>query len=197
MHLLVSIRSDAPRSNTTYELITSLLVTVPNDSFAHSTSIHKFGRWSQGARSFGQDEQGFVHQEHRAYRSPLQSQLGPEQLGLSQIERFLHSNDQGTCLQTPFVWDRKNDARLLIPILLLTLSTQAITPVSVLLISFGFGLKHPSSRLFGVVSIISLGVGIASWGEVEFDMLGFLIQVSHIVLYACFVTCYSPGHIRE
>lgn len=55
---------------------------------------------------------------------------------------------------------------------------KAASPVAVLLTSFAFGIYPPSLRLFGIVLIISLGIGIASYGEVAFSLIGFLIQVS-------------------
>jgi hypothetical protein len=51
-------------------------------------------------------------------------------------------------------------------------------PVVVLLLSFFMGLQKPSSKVFMFVSLISLGVGIASYGEAEFDLAGFVVQVS-------------------
>lgn len=50
-------------------------------------------------------------------------------------------------------------------------------PVAVLLISFAFGLKQPSGILVAIVLMISSGVAIASYGELEFVMSGFIAQV--------------------
>ncbi|EGG02624.1 uncharacterized protein MELLADRAFT_72742 [Melampsora larici-populina 98AG31] len=61
---------------------------------------------------------------------------------------------------------------------------KAASPVAVLLTSFAFGIYPPSLRLFGIVLIISLGIGIASYGEVAFSLIGFLIQVVAIVVEA-------------
>lgn len=55
---------------------------------------------------------------------------------------------------------------------------KAITPVVVLAVSVLFKVKTASAKLFGIVCIISLGVGIASYGEIDFDLLGFSVQVS-------------------
>jgi len=54
---------------------------------------------------------------------------------------------------------------------------KAITPVVVLAVSVIFKVKTASAKLFGIVCIISLGVGIASYGEIDFDLLGFSVQV--------------------
>lgn len=59
---------------------------------------------------------------------------------------------------------------------------KAVTPVVVLLLSFTFGLKQPSQKLFYIVCLISLGVGIASYGEADFDMAGFIVQSIAIVV---------------
>ena len=57
---------------------------------------------------------------------------------------------------------------------------QAFMPVAVLLISFAFGLKQPSGTLIAIVMSISLGVATASYGEVDFEMTGFVAQVMAI-----------------
>lgn len=44
---------------------------------------------------------------------------------------------------------------------------KAITPVVVLAVSVLFKLKQPSHRLFGTVGLISVGVAVASYGEIE------------------------------
>lgn len=54
---------------------------------------------------------------------------------------------------------------------------KAFTPVAVLLISFAFGLKKLSATLTGIVFMISVGVCLASYGETEFNMVGFTYQV--------------------
>jgi len=53
---------------------------------------------------------------------------------------------------------------------------KAAMPVVVLLLSFFMGLQKPSSKVFFFVSLISLGVGVASYGEAEFDLAGFVVQ---------------------
>ncbi|WFD31802.1 hypothetical protein MSPP1_002841 [Malassezia sp. CBS 17886] len=54
---------------------------------------------------------------------------------------------------------------------------KAFTPVAVLVISFAFGLKQMSSTLTIIVGMISFGVCLASYGELEFNMTGFTYQV--------------------
>lgn len=55
---------------------------------------------------------------------------------------------------------------------------KAFTPVSVLLVSAAFKLKDLNAKILSIVGIISLGVVIASYGEIDFELIGFLVQVS-------------------
>lgn len=57
------------------------------------------------------------------------------------------------------------------------LSPQAFTPVSVLLVSAAFGLKELTRKILFIVSLISFGVALASYGELDFEIWGFLVQV--------------------
>lgn len=54
---------------------------------------------------------------------------------------------------------------------------KAFTPVSVLLVSAAFGLKELNQKIMGIVLVICLGVAIASFGEIDFELIGFLVQV--------------------
>jgi hypothetical protein len=47
---------------------------------------------------------------------------------------------------------------------------KAVSPVAVLIASFAFGLRSPSVRLIAIICSISVGVGIASYGEADFNM---------------------------
>jgi len=62
--------------------------------------------------------------------------------------------------------------------LLLRYRIKAFTPVSVLLVSAAFRLKELNARILCIVGVISLGVTIASYGEIDFELIGFLVQVS-------------------
>ncbi|KAF9519313.1 hypothetical protein BS47DRAFT_1312510 [Hydnum rufescens UP504] len=61
---------------------------------------------------------------------------------------------------------------------------KAFTPVAILLISFAFRIQEPNRRLFFIVFLISCGVCLASYGEIAFDMTGFLIQAGAIAFEA-------------
>ncbi|KAF7190727.1 putative sugar phosphate/phosphate translocator [Pseudocercospora fuligena] len=61
---------------------------------------------------------------------------------------------------------------------------KATTPVAVLIASWIFGVAPPSLKTLGNVSFIVVGVIIASYGEIQFNMTGFLYQVGGIVFEA-------------
>ena len=53
-------------------------------------------------------------------------------------------------------------------------------PVAVLLTSWALGIAPPSLKTLGNVSFIVVGVVIASYGEIEFNLTGFLYQAGGI-----------------
>jgi len=61
---------------------------------------------------------------------------------------------------------------------------KAGSPIAVMTVSFLFGLKQPSVRLVGIILLICTGVGIASYGSVDFNLFGFGIQVLAICIEA-------------
>lgn len=61
---------------------------------------------------------------------------------------------------------------------------KAFVPVSILLVSFAFRLQEPNQRLIAIVVMISLGVSLASYGELAFSVTGFLIQAGAVVFEA-------------
>ncbi|BGP40397.1 hypothetical protein JCM10450v2_004380 [Rhodotorula kratochvilovae] len=65
---------------------------------------------------------------------------------------------------------------------------KSFAPVAILLAAFAFRTKAFSLRLLGIVITISLGVGIASWGETDFSVTGFSIQMIAIAVEATRVT---------
>lgn len=64
---------------------------------------------------------------------------------------------------------------------------QAFNPVAILLISFAFRLQEPNRKLILIVLMISCGVSIASYGELEFDILGFIIQSLAVIVRPVFI----------
>ncbi|KAK4053958.1 hypothetical protein OIO90_003795 [Microbotryomycetes sp. JL221] len=62
---------------------------------------------------------------------------------------------------------------------------KAFTPVSVLLVSAAFGLKTLNQKILSIVGVICFGVAIASYGEIQFELWGFLIQVLAIGIESC------------
>jgi drug/metabolite transporter (DMT)-like permease len=63
-------------------------------------------------------------------------------------------------------------------------SDQATTPVAVLIATWTLGVSPVNMKTLGNVSFIVLGVVIASMGEIQFVMIGFLYQVGGIVFEA-------------
>ncbi|KAL8861887.1 MAG: hypothetical protein Q9178_001756 [Gyalolechia marmorata] len=61
---------------------------------------------------------------------------------------------------------------------------KATTPVAVLLAGWGIGTETPNMSNLFKVSFIVIGVIIASFGEVEFVLIGFLFQLGGIVFEA-------------
>ncbi|KAH9852239.1 TPT-domain-containing protein [Lenzites betulinus] len=57
---------------------------------------------------------------------------------------------------------------------------KAFTPVAILLISWTFRIQDPSKRLAVIVLMISLGVALASHGELRFNLVGFLTQAAAV-----------------
>ncbi|TNY21993.1 triose-phosphate transporter family-domain-containing protein [Rhodotorula diobovata] len=62
---------------------------------------------------------------------------------------------------------------------------KAFTSVAVLGMSVLFGLEQMQPRKFVIVIAISCGVALASYGEIDFDMTGFLCQATGIAFEAC------------
>lgn len=53
---------------------------------------------------------------------------------------------------------------------------KATTPVAVLLATWGLGLEKPNMKILANVSSIVVGIMLASYGEVAFNMTGFIYQ---------------------
>ncbi|OIW27387.1 TPT-domain-containing protein [Coniochaeta ligniaria NRRL 30616] len=65
---------------------------------------------------------------------------------------------------------------------------KATMPVAVLLASWALGVSQPNLKVFLNVSIIVVGVVIASMGEIKFVMIGFVFQMMGIVFEALRLT---------
>lgn len=59
---------------------------------------------------------------------------------------------------------------------------KAATPVVVLLLSFVFGVEKPSASLFVIILLVSGGVFLASVGEIQFVLTGFVYQAVGVVV---------------
>ncbi|RDL41355.1 Multidrug resistance efflux transporter EmrE [Venustampulla echinocandica] len=61
---------------------------------------------------------------------------------------------------------------------------KATTPVAVLVAGWFLGLEKPDFKKLGNVSFIVIGVVLASFGEIEFVLIGFLFQMAGIAFEA-------------
>ncbi|KAF3769476.1 TPT-domain-containing protein [Cryphonectria parasitica EP155] len=61
---------------------------------------------------------------------------------------------------------------------------KATTAVAVLLATWAFAIAPPNMKVLGNVAIIVLGVVIASFGEIKFELWGFVYQIGGIVTEA-------------
>lgn len=67
-------------------------------------------------------------------------------------------------------------------------ATQATTPVFVLFSSWALGVSQPNLKVFLNVSVIVVGVVIASIGEIKFVWIGFIYQIFGIAFEALRLT---------
>jgi len=61
---------------------------------------------------------------------------------------------------------------------------KATTPVAVLLATWSLGVAPPNFKTLGNVSFIVIGVILASFGEIMFDLTGFIYQVTGVMFEA-------------
>ncbi|ODN78955.1 hypothetical protein L202_04471 [Cryptococcus amylolentus CBS 6039] len=61
---------------------------------------------------------------------------------------------------------------------------KAFNPVAILLISFAFKIQEPNGRLIIIVLMISMGCFLAAYGEVHFELTGFLCQCAALAFEA-------------
>lgn len=61
---------------------------------------------------------------------------------------------------------------------------QATNAVATLVATWALGVAPPSMKTLANVSLIVVGVVIATFGEIKFDLMGFLIQMAGIVFEA-------------
>jgi len=57
---------------------------------------------------------------------------------------------------------------------------KAFTPVAILFISWGTRIAEPNRKLALIVFMISIGVALASHGELKFNLIGFLTQAAAV-----------------
>ena len=57
-------------------------------------------------------------------------------------------------------------------------------PVAVLIVGYFFGIETPDKKKFLNVSVIVIGVIVASFGEIKFVLIGFLFQLGGVAFEA-------------
>jgi len=67
---------------------------------------------------------------------------------------------------------------------------KAFTPVAILLISWASRIQDPNKKLGVIVLMISAGVALASKGELQFDLVGFLIQAAAVGVSGTFFVLF-------
>ena len=65
---------------------------------------------------------------------------------------------------------------------------KSLTPVCILLVAILIGKEKPSVIQLVLVTVICVGVGLASTGELQFSALGFALQLSAILCDVCRMT---------
>ncbi|GAA6053010.1 hypothetical protein JCM3770_002381 [Rhodotorula araucariae] len=112
------------------------------------------------------------------------------------LRRYTNMVDKAKELEATGVMNRESFLRKIVPVgflfsasLVLSnwvyLRLSAFTPVSVLLVSAAFGLKELTRKILFIVSLISFGVALASYGELDFELWGFLVQALAIGIESC------------
>lgn len=66
---------------------------------------------------------------------------------------------------------------------------KAVMPVAVFLLGAAVGLEKPSMQMLAVMSIISFGVVVASYGEIDFSWVGVVYQLGGVVGEASRLVC--------
>ncbi|CAD6587501.1 MAG: hypothetical protein TREMPRED_004772 [Tremellales sp. Tagirdzhanova-0007] len=61
---------------------------------------------------------------------------------------------------------------------------KAFNPVAILLISFAFRIQESNGRLVAIVGMISTGCALAAYGELDFELFGFLCQAAAVAFEA-------------
>ncbi|GJN90480.1 hypothetical protein Rhopal_003491-T1 [Rhodotorula paludigena] len=106
------------------------------------------------------------------------------------LRRYTNMVDKAKELEATGVMNRDAFMRKIVPVAVLfsaslVLSNWAFTPVSVLLVSAAFGLKELTRKILLIVALISFGVALASYAEIDFELIGFLVQALAIGIESC------------
>ena len=121
-----------------------------------------------------QDDWTSISQGDSTHRRRLQLVLDLRQPDLPIPQRGIHSDAKGWPKRTLFS-SREMCSYVII---------QACTPVAVLLAGWAMGVQKPDLKVLFNVSVIVVGVVIASIGEIKFVLIGVLFQIGGIIFEA-------------
>ena len=65
---------------------------------------------------------------------------------------------------------------------------QATNAVATLLATWAFGMAAPNLKVLANVSVIVVGVAIASFGELKFNLIGFICRLPLALIYNGYLT---------
>lgn len=82
-------------------------------------------------------------------------------------------------------------------LLVLLNNWKAFTPVAILIISWCFRIAEPNRTLGMIVLMISIGVALASHGELRFNFIGFITQGAAVAVRSIFFPLCSMILIRH
>jgi hypothetical protein len=118
-------------------------------------------------------DEGYVYKIDIAYWHTVQRESYPQQYRIFISQRFIYSDAQGesTSLQTIYHFISQ---------------FQAFTPVAILIISWVSRIAEPNRKLAMIVCMISLGVALASRGELHFNIIGFVTQAMAVAVRPAF-----------
>jgi hypothetical protein len=92
------------------------------------------------------------------------------------------SNTAYLYLSVSYIQMLKVSPPFLPPAIFPSIICQAFTPVAILLISWASRIAEPNRKLGLIVLMISIGVALASHGELRFNLVGFITQAAAVAV---------------
>ncbi|KAL9131310.1 MAG: hypothetical protein Q9217_000745 [Psora testacea] len=139
------------------------------------------GRWSQFMDNTELDHHHFQQMDPRLCKVSLSynaHSMAPRFCYLDDTDNVPHHEDVGRAKDSEDDWESLPTSHSFIQML------KACTPVAVLLAGWAMGVQKPDIRVLLNVSIIVIGVIIASIGEIKFVLIGVIFQIGGIIFEA-------------